>query len=163
MRNTKTQKVNTVLVILYITIFLTASIIYGQNKMDISRAYLPSDKDSVLSRYPSYTLELNGVSIGILSDSIGIDLVHTVIYAIYPKDTDLSNTFIKIKFADGSEHYFLPSNVQTDGYVEYELTNKSYFKLFTSNVDSLALNGSTKYTKVDDSDYFYYFLNNYSK
>lgn len=125
-------------------------------------------KDSVLvTKYPSKTLEFNynGDTLfsSIYIDSLSHGEINCWMYVNYPKNTDLSNTMVKVVFEDGSYDYLMPHRIDSDLYVEYDFNQSIFLKLYTIGVKEIFFNNSLESSKLDDINYFSYFLNNHYK
>mgnify|MGYP000706938654 CR=1 FL=1 len=145
-----------------ISLLLLSSCVFAQ--MSIIRETRSISGNTVVTKSPSYDLFLGNVAVSIYVDSIGYDQLNIFIMAVYPIGTKLDNSMIKIKFEDGSSHYFTAHYIDALlGYVEYDVTFETYNKLYTTNIKNIYLNNSLIPNKIEQKDFFIYFLNNHSK
>lgn len=164
----KCKKTNVIVFILSL-LFLMSACAFGQN--EIERGYKTlKDSSIVVCKRPANWLvfienEVDTMFVGIFIDSVNANTLHIQVVVSYPSYIKLDNTFIRLIFNDGSIDYLMPHSINHEtGYVEYNLNQDIYLKMYTMNVRAIYFNNSVKYHSFkDDTNYFSYFLNNHSK
>lgn len=161
----KEKRIGVIVLLAIVVLLLLANCAFGQ-EMEVLRqkSYSNYFKKEVVRKYPSYGLQfVNGadtISVSMYSDSISNNKFGVRVYAYYSKSTDLSNSRIKIGFNDGSQDYLAAFEVdKVSGYVEYNIPQLVYDKIFISKVKSIQFNNINIVNPVEDSLFFYAFLN----
>lgn len=155
------------LIIALLFTLLLSGCAFAQQKGIVRMTTLIGEDSVLVTKYPSKTLEFNynGDTLfsSIYVDSISEGVINCCMYVDYPKNTDLSNTMVKVVFVDGSYDYLMPHRIDSDLYVEYDFNQNVFLKLYTIGVKEIFFNNSLESSKLDDVNYFSYFLNNHYK
>lgn len=166
MESHKNRKLDVIILLIIVALFLGMCQLANAQEMDIERhiTYNKFYKKNVVCKYPSYGLEVvNGndtIYFSILADSISPRQYGIRLYAYFPEGTDLNNSAINIGLSDGSEYYLTFNSIDNEiSYVEYDLTDELFHKMYKIGVKTVSFNYSDKKLPIDDEYYFYAFLN----
>lgn len=154
-----------------ITLFLAFTFLFGACAFAQELGVVRYDSyDAVINKYvktrvASYGIEftLNKKSsedfyIGVSCDSVSSTVESPLLYAYIPKNINPKNVDLWIQFEDGTKELFKQIRYKEDGYVEYQITAKTYRKLKTLKYKYIEFSGLGMYVSLFENDYFVKFF-----
>lgn len=153
--------------LLFCFLFFYTACSFAQVNLDVIRydSYDATINKYVKTRVASYGIEftLNKKStedfyVGVSCDSVNTTVESPLLYAYFPKNVNPKGVDMWIQFEDGTKELFRQIICKPDGYVEYEITSKTYKKLKTLKYKHIEFSGLGMYVSLFENDYFVKFF-----
>ena len=152
---------------LTVILLFLVSCLHSQSDVRRIQSYDNNKKINFTQRYNEYVLAFKSplccdddtIFVGIISDSIGVDLITFNPYAYFPKNINPINSTMILNYTDGTDEILYQIGFpDEDNYVAYFVVSRKFDAIFNKKVKSITFRGIGNF-KVKDKTYFTDFYN----